>query len=155
MSCSIRDEELAQFLAGEAPLAGREELRRHVAGCQACAARAAALQDVDQALAQLAPRTPSGSALRGVRCTLAAEVQRPPHDDIMTLDEVAAFLRVPLESLEEFVDDLPAFEVAGRVRVRREQLTEWVARREREYAQKTTASWLSGVKSTALSKGVA
>ena len=54
--------------------------------------------------------------------------------EIMTPAEVAAFLRIPLDDLEEVFDELPSFEFAGHVRVRRERLLEWIEQRERRQA---------------------
>lgn len=155
MTCESNDELLAQYAAGETEAGERQKLVRHLARCEACSERVAALQQVDRALRTLRPRLPGAGVLRSVRQAIAQETRRAVQNEIMTLDEVAAYLRIPTADLEEFVEDLPAFEVAGQVRVRREQLTEWVGEREGEYARKTTASWLSGAKATRLSEGVA
>jgi hypothetical protein len=58
----------------------------------------------------------------------------------MTLDEVAEFLRISLDELEEVVTELPAFEVAGQLRVRRARLLEWVEARERAYRRSSAQS---------------
>ena len=63
----------------------------------------------------------------------------------MTLDEVAEFLRVSLEELGEVVGELPAFELAGRVRVRRTKLIEWIEKRERAYARGRIESEVAGI----------
>ena len=59
----------------------------------------------------------------------------------MTLDEVGEFLRIGPETLSEIAEELPAFELGGQVRVRRERLLEWVRRREQDYARGAAASW--------------
>ena len=58
----------------------------------------------------------------------------------MTLAEVAEFLRVSPDALAEVMEELPAFEVGGQVRVRRARLVEWVAERERNYARSRAES---------------
>jgi len=58
----------------------------------------------------------------------------------MTLNEVAELLRISPDELGEIAEELPAFELAGRVRVRREKLMEWIAQRESAYARQVAAS---------------
>ena len=53
----------------------------------------------------------------------------------MTLNEAAGFLRISVDDLEDVVTDLPAFEVGGKIRVRRAALLEWIEQRERAYAR--------------------
>ena len=50
------------------------------------------------------------------------------------------FLRVPVEELGDLSAELPAFEVAGRVRVRRDRLVAWIEEREHDYMRHNIAS---------------
>lgn len=50
--------------------------------------------------------------------------------DVMTPGEVAAYLRVTPEELERELAGMPFFEFAGRLRIRRVALEEWVEGRE-------------------------
>ena len=51
--------------------------------------------------------------------------------DVMTPDEVAAYLRVTAEELERELPRMPFFEFAGRLRIRRAALEEWDEGREK------------------------
>ena len=71
----------------------------------------------------------------------------------MTLDEVAAFLRIDPSDLGEVAEELPAFELGGQVRVRRERLIEWIQQRERAYTRQAGESWAAREMTDELSLG--
>ena len=135
MDCDVPYEQLARFVAGEL---GSEELRgmaRHVASCESCGRRVEALRNVDAALRAVPRMEPPPSALLHTRRLLSQEVRGVEEPEVMTLDDVAEFLRISLDELEEVVLELPAFELAGQLRVRRSKLVEWIEARERSYAR--------------------
>ena len=132
MQCEVTREELSRFEAGEVDEERAARLEAHVAGCADCTRRVDALRRLAADLRRLSPVAPPPHALGAVRRALAAEHGASPRE-VMTLEEVAAFLRVTPDRMAEYVDDLPAFELAGRVLIRREKLIEWIERRERAF----------------------
>lgn len=155
MGCELTYEQLSQLAAGDLDPSRAQELERHVSQCNACQARLQALGEVDGVLRRLPRREPSARTVLAVRDRLLEEARGDQEPEIMTLDEVASFLRIPLADLEELVADLPVFEVAGHVRVRRSRLLEWIAGQERRTMQSHIASEVSGILSGGLEKGVA
>ena len=140
MACEIPPEELSRFVAGDL---GAEEQRRvdeHLATCAACRAKAESLRQLDENLRLLPRHMLSSDAILNVRRALAAETRESRRPELMTLEEVADFLRISLDGLEEIVLDLPAFEVAGQLRVRRAKLLEWIEERERSFRRTTAES---------------
>ncbi len=77
--------------------------------------------------AMRAATTPAAPAPAPQATTTAAP---GPEQEILTLPEAAALLRVPLELLEEELDTLPTFEIGGAVRLRRTRLMAWINQRE-------------------------
>lgn len=73
--------------------------------------------------------------LLAVRRTLNAANRSKDDSGMMTLKEVADFLRISQFELESILPDLPAFELAGQLRVRRNRLNEWIENRENEYVR--------------------
>ena len=114
-----------------------------------------ALAAVDALLTAAAPYQPPAAAVLAARRAIAAEIRQADLAEVMTLEEVAAFLRIDPDDLGEILAELPAFELAGRVRVRRERLIEWIRRRERDYARKAAASWAANAIRGGAGKGVA
>jgi hypothetical protein len=151
MPCDITYEDLAAFAAGDSA-----DLAEHVGVCDACRRRLDTLRSADETLLRLPRPEPSASALLRLRRELAREV-RPDGavPEVMTLDEVAEYLRVPADELGDLLADLPAFELAGRVRVRRARLLEWVEAREGDYMRNNIASRVARTMAANGWKGVA
>jgi len=73
----------------------------------------------------------------------------------MTLSEVAEFLRIGPEEMNDIIGTLPAFEIAGRLRVRREKLMEWVQEKERGYTRANIQSEVSRILSGRFTREIA
>ncbi len=97
--------------------------------------RLAGLRAVDAALRSLPPERPSAETILAARRLLSEETRPRRESEILTLEEVAAFLRIEPEEMRPFVTDLPAFELGGQIRVRRSKLLEWVEHRERQFSR--------------------
>jgi len=141
VNCDVTYEELAALAAGELPPERAGQVRAHLPACPRCRRRVEALGRADAALAGLRPQAPPPRALLAVRRELAAVTRPARPAEVMTLEEVAAFLRITPDQLADVLEDLPAFELAGQVRVLRQRLIEWLEQRERNYARHTAESW--------------
>ena len=96
---------------------------------------------------ELVPAMPSPAALASVRKALQQATVADTSQQIMTLDQVATFLQIDSDQLGEIAETLPAFELAGQIRVRRAKLIEWIEQRERDYSRNVAASWAARAKS--------
>ena len=141
MTCKITYEELAAFAAGDMDAERINEIRQHLQTCKDCQQRLEAIRDIDSALGATARRRPSAAAILATRKALS-EVTRPQkRQDIMTLGQVAEFLQISDSEMGEVASQLPAFELGGQIRVRREKLIEWIRTREAQYRRQSAASW--------------
>ncbi len=145
MTCSVTYEELAAFACDDLPPERRAELRRHTGSCATCAGRLEALSRADARLAGLGRDQPDAGLLLRTRRALSRVTRPGSGPEIMTLDEVAEFLRVPAAALEDVAHGLPAFEFGGHVRVRRASLLRWIEERERAFAQGRVESDVAAV----------
>lgn len=135
MTCPFTDEQLAAWST-----AGAEagiEWGGHVARCPSCQTRLTALQRMDQLLRQTITQPVPAALAERVRATLQRQWKST---EILTLEEVAAFLHLSIDQLDEITDELPAFELAGQIRVRKTKLLEWIEARERAYLRAITQS---------------
>lgn len=57
----------------------------------------------------------------------------PSHRPIMTIEEVADYLRSSVDEVEAYLGRIPCFEFAGRLRFRKEAVDTWIERRERAF----------------------
>ncbi len=133
MTCNVTYDELAAFAANDLSPARREAVELHLGKCATCRRRLDALRRADSALRQLNHLEPSPEAVRDAREAFRGHAASLPPPEIMTLDDVARYLHVPLDDVRAMWDELPAFELAGRIRVRRAKLMEWIDERERAY----------------------
>ena len=147
MDCNVTYEELAAFIAGDLDANRCDWIHDHLAQCKHCRNRLNALDQADTALDDLLPARPSPVAVDAVRQALAEVTRTEATPQIMTLDQVARFLQISSDQLGEIAETLPAFELAGQIRVRRARLIEWIEQRERSYSRDTAASSVAQAKS--------
>jgi len=145
MDCDVTYEDLSRLLAGDLGAEQARDIEAHAAACGACRRRLSALASLDDALRALPRHEPSPGAVLRTRRALSAEVRGRREPELMTLDEVAEFLRITLDDLEEIVLELPCFELAGQLRVRRSRLIEWVESRERAWSASSARSEVAHV----------
>jgi hypothetical protein len=61
-------------------------------------------------------------------------IRNAPPKAIMTLTEVADYLRISPEALEAYLGDIPCFELGGNLLFRKEAVDAWIQMREMNYA---------------------
>ena len=142
MACDISPEELAAFAAGELAPARAAAIEEHVRSCGDCRRRLESIRAADEALSRLRSAPPPRLVVLEARRAISAQT-RARRQEVMTLEEAAQFLRIGPDELEEIAEDLPAFELAGQVRVRRIRLIEWIEKRERRYVTESISSQAS------------
>lgn len=113
------------------------------------------MRDWQDALRRLLDSPVAADVVQRVRERLLTATVMPDEREMLTLDEVAELLRLDEQQLDLVLDELPAFELAGVVRVRRARLNEWIEQRERQYIAQCLQSQAARVLKIGLSKGVA
>lgn len=155
MKCRVTHEELSALAAGDLPEVRAQSLRRHAKSCGACANCLAGLKELDSALAALKPVRPSAQAALATLAAVAEATGRSRGNEVMTLEEVSQYLKVGPRELGELMDELPAFELAGQIRVRRTALETWIKEKEEAYRRKTSGKWFGRPAAITLQKGAA
>ena len=157
MNCEIEItyEDLAAFATEELEPDRQVKIREHLSGCSSCRERLSALNKTDALLGSLKPIAASVSAILSARRSLSEIIHGSQVSEVMTLEETANFLRISSEELGEIMEELPAFELAGQIRVRRTRLIEWIQRRERDYSRQVSESWVARANVHGLGMGVA
>lgn len=134
---------LIDHFYGELPVDAADRLRAHLAECPDCAA---AFATIEADLVSLDLPCPDGGA-RAVRTALrvaglpdpaarpATAVRGSSPDEILTPEEVAAWLKVPVDSVGRMLHALPHFVFDGQVRIRKEALLHFIDGLERGRAR--------------------
>lgn len=131
MACEVTLERLSALLAGDLDAAQAHLLRQHIGQCPTCTTSIARLQEADRQLRSVAERVPSAVVQRA-RQVIRSAVQHQPTPEVMTLEEVAQYLRLGASQLAQVLEQLPSFTVAGEVRVRRDRLMQWINDQEQQ-----------------------
>lgn len=139
-----RFRELAWALPDELSAEESEALAAHVAACEACAAEADGVAAVRTGLAPAADEEPPGDELLARVKTRLARAAPAPTADILTVEELAQLLRVSPDEVYEHLDELPAFEFAGRVRFRRRAIEQWIEEQEQRWRRQATNAAVRG-----------
>ena len=127
------DRELAEEAA--------KEVQAHAEACAACGRELRELERLRGWLAQSAGEGPREEASGRVRMALREAAEReaervraqPPA--IMTLPEVAEYLRVGQTEARRIAYEIPHFQIAGLLRFRREMVERWIDGQERRAAR--------------------
>jgi len=122
-------------------------LEQHAQTCKSCASRLGRLEALRRLLrASGSEPAPESAQLRALGAVLRAAAgeyaplspAEPPA--IMTLAEVASFLRTSEGKVRTSLHEIPHFVVGGELRFRRESIERWIDREE----QRTAAARLPG-----------
>ena len=137
MDCHRVEELLSSYVNDELTEELSVALSEHLRDCSSCrlveeellALRSLCKQDSRPSLAD----TKAFDLLANIKSQVASEKEMASADnEILTMEEAAAFLRVSPRDLEEEFDTLPVFMIGNKLRVRRSQLLLWVEERERK-----------------------
>ncbi len=133
MNCDTCGERLDEYLAAELPADARAEIEGHLATCAACRAELEACRRIAESLGQMAHPAPGAGVCLRVSEAIHAGTGRPRRTDfgpVLDLADLAEYLRVDPATLEQYVGEIPCFELGGRLLFRKSKVEEWIASRE-------------------------
>lgn len=135
MKCPDFRTRMPAYIDGDLPQQEREALENHLAKCRSCHRQFDSLKQGDAALASLGQLPVPAGILNQARAEITTGSGLETLSEIMTLNEVAAFLKIDSRVLGDLVEQLPLFELAGNLRIRRQALLDWIRERERDFAR--------------------
>lgn len=130
-----RFRELVWAHADELEPSEASALAAHLEACAACGAESEGVAGVRDALAPAPDEEGPGDDVLGrVQSRLsAARESAVPGSEVLTPEELAEMLQVSVDDIFENLDQLPAFEFAGRVRFRRRAIEAWLQEQEQRW----------------------
>lgn len=153
MSEHIGDDDLMAWLDGDVAADRSRQIELHVRSCPQCRELVGAVGRSDAALHQAARAEAPAAAVHAAWSELAAALAPAPPAEVLTLQQAAELLQVSAKQLGEVMDELPVFEIAGELRIRRSRLMEWIGSRERDFVRQRSQSWVA--RATSIGQGVA
>ncbi|MFH1706326.1 MAG: helix-turn-helix domain-containing protein [Planctomycetota bacterium] len=149
MDCAACREQLSAFQAGDLDAGERRAVETYLAGCAACRSEQASYGRLDTLVTSLPRRAPAADTVTTILNAAAAAAPVPARKTefgpVLNLDDLAEYLRVPRTTVEECLDELPAFEFGGRLLFRRASIDAWIAEREQSFAFQRTGSQINAI----------
>lgn len=148
MTIHLTEEELLSIAGGYPEFTVSKEASAHLASCPYCSERAGEILKAFDLLNSLpVPVSPAGLAGR-ITADLDDVVRREPDfsetahaatpsNEIMTPEELALFLKVPIDTVYELLADLPHLNLAGQIRFRRGSILNWLDGTERNSSRRS------------------
>ena len=156
MECNNVREELVAYIDDELSSMGKHTIEAHLADCKECAAehdklkatiesthKAETLQPAQNWWETLqerlyAPDSDLVSAIHALRESImrleshvdGGLVRFAPVKEIMTLEEVAAYLQIEPDVVWKLLNEIPHFEVGGELRFKKSSVDEWIRMKE-------------------------
>lgn len=116
----------------------------HRSSCASCACEEHEALQIRSALGEGPGEETPGTELMDRVWTRLVDQPPEAQSDLMTLEELARWLQVPVDDVYAHLDQLPAFEFAGRVRFRRSAIESWIEERERQWRMQSAAGVVAG-----------
>jgi hypothetical protein len=131
--CEKYVELLPEFLEGA--LEGNEaaEVALHLGECAECRDELGFVRNLTTAARQMPQPRPDDTAVLRITEAIRATQARPRgtgYGPVLSVEDLADYLRVDLETLEPYLADIPCFELGGKLLFRRETVEGWVRQRE-------------------------
>jgi hypothetical protein len=124
-------ERLRPFFDGELEPEAAGSFRRHLEACETCRTSLKALEDLREGLLASQNRALSEEAELRMRAFLHREIQLgKAFGEILDMEDVSRLLNIPVSEVAALLDQLPHFEIAGRLRFRKEAIMKWIDERE-------------------------
>lgn len=170
MKCKDVQMELVAYLDKELSSMGQRAIEAHLAECADCAQEAEELSGVTQLTQNCEEITPKANWWTNLQARLESEkttdiateiryLRNTLHDfsecleqqnansstmnEIMTLDEVANYLRVDVDTVWNMMDELPHFQIGYELRFKKSSIDEWIHAKENRL-DFVDEQWFSG-----------
>jgi len=142
------DELIITYLYKKANSDEVAEMESHIAGCGECAQKIDGIRktvfDVDRIDDNAAPEFLENKLAAFFERINAmpepdaqdCKVHTVPSDNIMTPVELSAFLKLPLKSVYDLLDEIPHLVLDGQIRFRRTSVDDWLESKEKNVASK-------------------
>ena len=137
MNCQACTEKLSEYADRE--LAGTEEraIKAHLDKCAACREQYRRLEQIASAAATLTRHVPCADCLLKISKAIHQRAQLPRRTEfgpVLNFDELADYLRVDKETIGQYLDEIPSFELGGKLLFRKKSIEEWIESKETGFA---------------------
>ncbi len=137
MDCQACREYLSPLQAHELEADREREVQAHLETCEDCRKELQNLKQLDQMIQKLPQHKPADAGIINVKMqTVMNKPEENPRMEfgpVMNLSDLAAYLRVSRETVEEYIEEIPCFQFGDQVLFRRKSVEEWIEQREQDF----------------------
>ena len=122
---------LEAFFDGELSSEQQNEFRAHLEQCETCRTRLNQLTALRASIRHQGEVSLSHDADLRLRRRIHREI-RPDNrlPEILDIESVAQLMQLSVSEVAEILDEIPHFEIAGRIRFRRNRVLDWLREKE-------------------------
>ena len=136
MNCNETALWIPEFVDADMPAATQAELQAHLDACAACRAAVDGYRALVKTVRALPGQEPGEETL--LRITAAIHATEAPRrrtefGPVLDTEELADYLRVDAATAQQYLTEIPCFELGGKILFRRQSVDAWLARRESEF----------------------
>lgn len=133
MNCNACEPLISPYLDGELEPDQMNAVEMHLASCEQCSESAQTIEFLTGGATELDPVTPGADVIMKT-CAAIRNANPEPHHTtfgpVMDVDELMEYLHIDQETLELYVEELPFFELGGKLLFRTQSIDQWIQRRE-------------------------
>ncbi len=137
MDCKDFIAMISEYETGELSADLRREAQQHLAQCPGCGTElrrfwetmALCRDSMDASLSAKEALSMVSSVSR-----VLLESHEPVFGPILTISDLSRYLRTSVDVIEDYLHEIPCFELGGQLLFRKEKVDEWIAKREDSFA---------------------
>ena len=91
------------------------------------------IESLAKELPRYAPSTELVLKIKSSIHTQSKAERRTEFGPVLDIDELAEFLRVSKDIIEQYLENIPCFELGGKILFRKKSIEEWIEGREKDF----------------------
>lgn len=133
MNCNECLKMLSEYCDHEMAEKSSREVDAHLKKCPACRQQLRLMESIGAAAMSLTRHAPGMECLLNTAAAIhkrAGMERRTEFGPVLDFDELADFLRVDCEIIGQYLDEIPSFELGGKLRFRKKSVEAWIESKE-------------------------
>lgn len=148
MKCAKYRQMLSEYQEGDLSKKEAVTAEKHLKTCKKCQKELESLREVSLLSKKLTRYEPGNKVVLEVKSFIYGKAQperRTQFGPVLNMNDLAEFLRVDKETIEQYLDELPCFELGGNVLFRKKSIEEWMEAREKGFGFQIQRSRLNQI----------
>ena len=133
MNCQACTDRLSEYTDHELARNEAREIKAHLDKCAECRKQLRRLEQIALATATLTRHAPSADCLLKISKAIHQHARPPRRTEfgpVLNFDELADYLCVDQETIGQYLDEIPSFELGGKLLFRKKSIEKWIESKE-------------------------